>query len=134
MEVSSRQWIPKTDLIRNVWEKGTDCIIYVRITDTDTNSYCNKDPQKVLEAVERLEKKKYIQPCFDQRHHFTPFVVSVEGLLGKEARTVIKTLAENEAKKGKVILPSLWTFPCPTQYRDSRSITDVSMRMCRHLE
>jgi hypothetical protein len=58
-----------------------------------------KDPQKVLEAVERLKKKTYLQLCVDQRQHFTPFFVSVDGPVGKEARTVIKTLAENQAHK-----------------------------------
>jgi hypothetical protein len=49
--------------------------------------------------MERPKKKKYMQPCFDQQHHFTPFVVSVDGLVGKNERTVIKTLAENQAQK-----------------------------------
>eukprot|EP00978_Attheya_sp_CCMP212_P019477 scaffold54635_cov57-Attheya_sp.AAC.1 len=31
------------------------------------------------------KKKKYLQAYLDQRGHFTPFVSSVYGLLGKEA-------------------------------------------------
>jgi hypothetical protein len=70
-------------LIGSLGEKGTDCIIDVRVTDTDEKSYRNKDSHKVPEAEERQKKKKYLEPCLDQRHHF--------------ARTVIKTLAENQA-------------------------------------
>jgi hypothetical protein len=53
----------------------------MRVTDTDAKSYRNKDPQKILEAW-----------C-----HFTPFIVSVDGLVGKDARMV--TLAENQGQK-----------------------------------
>jgi hypothetical protein len=49
----------------------------------------------VLEATDRLMKNKYVQPSLDQWRHFTPFVVSVDGLVSKEARTVIKALVEN---------------------------------------
>jgi hypothetical protein len=51
------------------------------------------------EMTERLKKKKYIQLCFNQRHYVTPFVVSVDGLVCKEAITVIKNLAEKQAQK-----------------------------------
>jgi hypothetical protein len=54
------------------------------------------------EMTERLKKKKYIQLCFNQRHYVTPFVVSVDGLVDKEARTIINTLADKQAhERGK---------------------------------
>jgi hypothetical protein len=65
--------------------------------DTDAPYYHNKDRQKALEVAEQLKKKTYIQPCLDHRHHFTPFVVSVDGRVGKEVRMVIKALTENQA-------------------------------------
>jgi hypothetical protein len=85
-------------LIRTLWDKGTDCILDMIVMDTDAIYYHNKDPTKVMEAAERLRKKTYIQPCLDQQRHFT-LIVSVDGLVEKEARTVIKTLAENQAQK-----------------------------------
>jgi hypothetical protein len=75
-------------LIRGLWESGTDCKLNVRATDTDTPNCQMKDPSKVLEVAERLKKEKYLQPCLDQRRHLTPFIVSVDGLIGKEAKTV----------------------------------------------
>jgi hypothetical protein len=51
---------------------------------------------------------KYLQPCLDKRHHFAPFVVSVDVLVGKEARTVSKTLAENQAHK----IGKLYSYLC----------------------
>jgi hypothetical protein len=79
--------------------QGTDCILDVRVTDTDATSYALKPSDKVLEAAEKLKKKKYLQACLEQRRHFTPFVVSVDGLLGKEAKTVLKVLAARTATK-----------------------------------
>jgi hypothetical protein len=58
-----------------------------------------KDPSKVLEAAEILKQKKYLQPCLDQHHHVTPFIVSVDGLIGKEAKMVLKVLASRTATK-----------------------------------
>jgi hypothetical protein len=42
-----------------------------------------KEPIKVLEAEEHLKKNKHLQPRLDQHRHFTPFIVSVDGLIGK---------------------------------------------------
>ena len=86
-------------LIRGLWASGTDCIIDVRITDVDAKSNRSKDPMKVLAAHEREKKKKYLEPCLEQRRHFSPFVVSTDGLLGKEAKTLLKKLSAVLAAK-----------------------------------
>ena len=86
-------------LIRGLWEKGTDCIIDVRVTDTNAPSAINKDPHTVLETHEREKKRKYLKACQDQRRHFTPFVVSCDGLMGKEADALLRNLAERFGKK-----------------------------------
>jgi hypothetical protein len=65
--------------------------------DTDATYYALKPSDKVMEAAEKLKKKKYLQACLEQRQHFTPFVVSVDRLLGKEANTVLKVLAARTA-------------------------------------
>jgi hypothetical protein len=44
----------------------------------------------VLESQEKEKKRKYLRACLENRHHFTPFVLSVEGLLGGEAKTFAK--------------------------------------------
>jgi hypothetical protein len=61
-----------------------DCIINVRITtDLDAKSNRSRDPIKVLTAHNREKKKKYLKPCLEQHDHFTPFVVSTDGVIGK---------------------------------------------------
>jgi hypothetical protein len=85
--------------MQGLWEKGTDCILDVRVAGTDATSYALKPSDKVLGAAEKLKKKKYPQACLEQRRYFTPFVVSVDGLLGKGAKTVLKVLAARTATK-----------------------------------
>jgi hypothetical protein len=53
----------------------------------------------VLEAQEREKKRKYLEPCVQQRRHFSPFVVSTDGMLGKEAKVLMRTLAARLAEK-----------------------------------
>jgi hypothetical protein len=86
-------------LIIGLWERGTYCISNVRVTYTDPPKYQMKDSSKILQAAEHLKKKKYLQPCHDQRHHFTPVIVSVDSLIGKEHNTVLRVLAARTAIK-----------------------------------
>jgi hypothetical protein len=69
-------------LIRGFRTRGTDCILDVRVTDTDAKSYSKRPPAKVLKSQEREKKRKYLENSLEQRRHFTPFVCSVDGLLG----------------------------------------------------
>jgi hypothetical protein len=88
-------------LIRGQREKGADCILYIGITYTDAPAYQMKDPSKVLEAAEYLKQKINLQPCLNQHHYSTPFIMSVDGLIGKEAKTVLKVLAaRTDTKSG----------------------------------
>jgi hypothetical protein len=81
-------------LIRGFWTAGADCILDVRVTDTDSNSCC-----KVSESQEKEKKRKHLGPCLDNRRHFAPSVLSVAGLLGREAQTFAKRLAVKLAGK-----------------------------------
>jgi hypothetical protein len=73
----------------------------VRITDTDAKTYRSKDPAKVLAQHKREKKKKYLEACLERRHHFTPFVVSANGMIGKEAKVMMKILLALLAENGK---------------------------------
>jgi hypothetical protein len=76
-----------------------DCIIKVYVTNTDTKSNQSRDPTKVLEMHEWEKKKKYFKASLEQRHHFTPFMVSTDGLIDKEAKTLLKKLSSLLAEK-----------------------------------
>jgi hypothetical protein len=54
----------------------------------------------VLEAHEREKKKKYLEAYLEQRCHFSLcFVVSTDGLLGKESHILLKKLSTLLAEK-----------------------------------
>ena len=86
-----------------LWERHTDTIVDVAFVNVDSASYRSSDPVKVLEGKERSKKRKYLHPCLEQRRHFTPFVVSCDGLIGREAATFLRKLASRLAK--------VWTQP-----------------------
>jgi len=100
---SSSPSIPSDDLgdllIHGLWSYGTDCILDVWITNMDAKTYQSKDPLKVLSFHEKAKKKKYLAPCLTQWHHFTPFIMSADGLLGHEADAVVCKLAFTYAEK-----------------------------------
>ena len=55
--------------------------------------------EKLLERQEKEKKKKYLQPCLERRRHFTPFVATTDGLMGKEAQKFTSRLAALLAEK-----------------------------------
>jgi hypothetical protein len=88
-------------LVRGVWSKQTSCIIDVRVCDTDSNSYLSSTPANILRKQELEKKKKYLQPCLDSRRDFTPYVLSVDGMLATEAKELNKRLAGKIANRWK---------------------------------
>ena len=90
-------------LVRGLWAPQTDCVIDVRVTDSDSCSQRHMDVPKVLLKHERAKKSQYLLPCLEQRRHFSPFVCSVDGVLGREATAVLRRL-------GRAIAPK-WDMP-----------------------
>jgi len=90
-------------LVRGLFQRGTDCIIDVRVTDLDCKSQRSTDPDKILRRHEKQKKSKYLHACLKQRRSFCPFVVSTDGVLGFEANNLIKRLASKLADK--------WSLP-----------------------
>ncbi len=86
-------------LLRGFWARGTECIVDVRVTDTDAASYRARDPAAILKSQEKEKKRKYLAACLEQRRHFTPFVVSTDGMMGREASTFAKRLSAKLAEK-----------------------------------
>ena len=80
-------------LVRGLWRPSDDCIIDVCLTDTDQASYLSDTPFEVLEQQEDEKKKKYAKQCLKQRKSFTPFVVSIDGMFGTEAKALLKNIA-----------------------------------------
>ena len=71
-----------------------DAILDIYVTNTDQASNVKRDPEKVLQShVKEKKKKKYLRFCQHQQQAFTPFMMCVDGLLGQEAKNVLKQLS-----------------------------------------
>jgi hypothetical protein len=74
------------------WQCGHTTIFDVRIMDTQSHSYQNKNYQKVLAQQEKEKKNQYLRPCLEMQKDFTPLVYSVDGIAGREAKNAEKHL------------------------------------------
>ena len=53
----------------------------------------------LLDRWEKTNKYKHGKHCHEKRKHFSPFVISVDGMLGKEALVVLANLSRLTAEK-----------------------------------
>ena len=97
-------------LLRGAYSPSTDCIIDVTIVDLNAKSYNTKDPEKVLRAKEKEKKRHYLKACQHQRRHFAPFVASTDGILGKEAHALLKTIGRKLADKWQLPQSSVMSY------------------------
>ena len=82
----------------------------IRITYTEANSHRNTTVEKLLERQEKEKKKKYLQPCLERRRHFTPFVTTTDGLMGKDAQKFTSRLAALLAEKWRNPYPQVMAY------------------------
>ena len=69
-------------LIHDLWQNGTDSVHDMCVVSTDAKSHSAKTPEKCLQEVESGNKRMYLEACLQQRRHFSPFIASVDVLLG----------------------------------------------------
>ena len=90
--------------MRGFWTRDTDCIVDVRICDVNQPSCLTKNPSAITESGEVEKKRKHLNSCLKQRRHFIPFVVSYEGMMGREANSFVYRLSKRFYKR--------WFRPC----------------------
>ncbi len=112
-------------LIRGLFQRGSDCIIDVRVTDLDCKTNRNTAPEKVLKRHEKEKKTKYLQACLQQRRSFVPFVVSTDGMLGYEANNLLKLLSLKLSEK--------WQLPYSQVCGLVRSRVSIAIARATHL-
>ena len=71
------------------------------VLNADALTHMKKDPEKCLHKAELGEKKMYLETCLQQRRHFSPFVASVDGMLGVETTDTLKRTASRLSTKWK---------------------------------
>ena len=55
-------------LVHGLWKRGEDCVLDIRVTDTDAKSYSSSSSAKVLEKAAKQKKDKYLDACIERRH------------------------------------------------------------------
>ena len=85
--------------MRAFWTREIDCIVNARICDVNQKSYLTKNPSAVIESAEAENKRKHLNSCLEQRRCFTPFGVSCEGMMGREADSFICRLSKRLTKR-----------------------------------
>ena len=86
-------------LIHDLCQRGNDIIHNMCVVNTGTLSRQNNSPEKCLQTTEKDNKKKYMKYCLQKLRRFSPFIMSVDGLLGAEAETTLKLIAVHLIKK-----------------------------------
>ena len=86
-------------LVRSLYQKATDCVLDVQVSDLDARTYRKKPCAAALRDMEKAKKRKHLAACLQQRRTFVPFVVSADGLIGAEADAVLQQLSRFLAQK-----------------------------------
>ena len=85
---------------KDFWRQGQNAYFDVRITNTDSNSQRNQPVKSILRKHEQDKKREYNARVMEIEHGtFTPVVLSIKGVMGKECAIYHKALAEKLSQK-----------------------------------
>lgn len=85
-------------LIRGFWSRDADCIVDVRICDVNQPSYVSRNPESIIKSAEN-EKKNKCLALFRAKTPLYPVHCIMRIMMGKEANTFIRRLAQCLSKK-----------------------------------
>ena len=80
-------------MVRGLWDRQVDATIDVKIGDDDADTYKYEPMTALLARWENTKKDKHGKDCHDQWKHFPPFVLSVDGKIGREYPVVLYQLS-----------------------------------------
>ena len=85
---------------KGFWRRGQNAFFDVRITNLDNNSQREKAIEATLKTHENEKKRQYNKRVMEIEHGtFTPIVLSIKGVMGKECQVFHKALAEKLSNK-----------------------------------
>ena len=82
--------------IRDVWQPQVEVLFNIHVIDTDAPSYRRRSPVSILDSGAVEKKRVCCSAVEDRRGNFTPFVLSIDGLLQHEAAHFVKLLSARE--------------------------------------
>ena len=95
-------------MTQGLWDRQVDAIIDAKIEDTDADTYTYKPMPPLLTRWENIKKDKHGEHCNDQHKHFLLFVLSVDGILGREDLVLLSQLSQFMAEKREEPLQQIW--------------------------
>ena len=96
--------------IQGVWQPQVEALFDICVIDTDAPSYRQRSPISVLDSGAVEKKRVYRSAVEDRRGNFTPFVLSVDGLLQREASHFVKRLSASLASRLEKPFSDVLTF------------------------
>ena len=97
-------------MIQGLWYRQDETIIDIKHDDNDADSYKYEPMAALLSRWETIKKEKLCKHCHNQWKHFSPFVLSVEGKLGKEALVLLSQFSLYVAAKKSKPLSHVWQW------------------------
>ena len=92
-------------MIRGLLYRQDGAIFDIKLGDTDADTYKYNPMTSLLVRWEKIKKDKHGKHCHDQRNVFSPFVLSVDGILGRENLVVIsQPIIVMAEKRGEPLL------------------------------
>ena len=97
-------------MIWGLWDWQAEATIEVKLGDADAESYRFDPMMALLDQLEKIKKDKQNKHWHFQRRHFSPFVISLNGILGREDLIVIVTLSWLMAVKMEEPILHMWGY------------------------
>ena len=87
--------------IQVLWDRQVDAIIGVKLGYADAYTYKYEPMTSLLARWENIKKDKHGKRCNEQYKHFSPFVLSVDGMIGRESLVVLYQFSQFMADKSE---------------------------------
>ena len=97
-------------MVCSLWYHQVNTIIDVKLGDADANTYKYEPMIPLLERWEKIKKDKHGKHCHDQRKRFLSFVLSVKGILGREALVILSQLSRFMSDKREEPPLQVWRW------------------------
>ena len=81
-------------MIQGLWDLQVKSIIEFKLGDTEADSYKYEPMSALLARWEMIKTDNHGKHCHNQRKKFSPFVLSVDGMLGRKYLVVISQLSQ----------------------------------------
>ena len=92
-------------MIRGLWDIQSESIIDVKLGDSEADANKYEPIVALLAWWETIKNNNNGKHCNNQRKQFSPFVISMDGILGRKDLVLISNLSQAmDSKRSKPVL------------------------------